>query len=1828
MKGQLEELGEPIDENVENISKMQGQILNMTKGKVNIFDDAGDFKSTYEIMDGIASVWNDLSSIDQAELLETIAGKHRANDVAALLSNWENVRAAVISATEAEGSASAENAKYIDSIQGRLDKLTTSWQSLSNTFMSSDFLKGAISGLTNFVEIFEGIIDRFGTLPTLIGGIAAGLSLYNGTGIISFDKETESLKLFGNAIGNVERQLNNMGINSNAEFRKSFDADIAALRNYGKVIDSGISATDAFNACMSKASVEAQEYAKANQINNKTILEFGKQQKAAQVTMTAQNKSWASVTAIMKEYNSGCKNTAMTQKDFISAVGAGNSGLGSYLTKLNGAKAGMAGYVSSLIGAKAATIGLQVATMALNTALTMGIAAAISFVISKLDEWIVTADELAEKVDEVTSKYKESRQELGKMKNAYDTSNEDSMISRYGELSKGVNALGENVALTADEYAEYQSIVETVASQIPGLVTGYNSQGDAILSCAGDVNTLAEAYKNLIIQQNKAVLDSGEDIFKDFKNNVSSISGMAGVSSTRHLDELNVALENFNERRLELIDGETYLANLDEWADNLAPNDVNNIVELLEDNGFKQNTLFDGIAGSESKINFIQRTIKEDSQAVIEAIKGAYNDINAFAEEPKLFTDAYLGTEFLTDYAHMSERMQGAISQVTSSFDTNFFEQFIEGSEFNVDRYEKFLDGTLAAFDNLDEIEKTQFEAAFDLKTQFNGGKISLGEYVNGLQDAAHLIDGMDLAPEIKSQIKLSLGLSENSIEKGKWVVEEYESTLNRLTSEKYEIQLSDDEAKALLNDLTASEYDVLAKLVLDGKVDLSNFDINSLRAYIEKEAKISDALNFSPNIEVDTAYLEAFNTAIAESASAIGLSSTAIDSLKSKYSDLEGYNPATLFESTANGVKVNRQEVNKLEKEYQNLKKAEVQEHIDSLTEAYNENVAMIDKCVNASERLELLRENESYKSQIEELATYQAQLEGVTGAYQRWIDAQATPESYEGYEAVAQGREAIEDELKRGFLGNATKEYIDLLSGKDLIGGTIDDYYAAWKDLNNKIGSTSYSIHDLFTVDTDGNVTATGVHRFFEGVQKDFKDSVAKFNEETGKWTYDFSQENLQKIQDEWGFGIEAIGLMLEAASAAGYDVDFGGILDNIDLDTSNFETLIEVAEEAQEAFNKLEGVDNVHFNFSATGIEEATSEIEKAREAYIDLITDEDGNVDLSVTGAEEMRFMLSTLIVQKQQLEDSNIVLSIDTSQLDESQAEIGAAIDAVIQFRESYKNLEIAVETGEGIEEAKTELSAAMTELQGLGDEGVDIAAQLILGEGADASTLQSEIDAAVAEIGKPDITVGCKLDETSIGNLNSQLLTNFTPEATVKITKIDDTLVAGYTSTEKTANGTVVWTNDDKLVKQFINSKHEASGSVKWKNNSKNLTLSGWKATGTVTWTSGNNVQVKVVKLAKGTAYMSGAAHASGSTGLSGRAFAQGNWGIKNNGVALGGEIGREVVVRDGKFFTIGDNGAEFFKYKKNDIVFNATQTEALFKYGGIKGANPRGKMLASGSAFASGNYPSDGSAFAWTSNVTGGSNFANDSKNNTVSTSTSNKTSSNKTDSSSKKTEEAAEKTKEAAEEFKESVDLIEIAINRLERTISQLDTRANSAYRSWEERNSALVEQIGKVGEEIALQQKAYERYMQEAANVGLDAEWVLKIQNGSIDIEEITDEELKEKIDEYRNWYEAALDCKDAIIELQEAESELYKQRFDNVLAQYEGMLSIIEHEKNMLDEFVAQSEAQGWLISEKYYEALIGNEQKQIAKLEEEKTALLAELQTAMQSGKIAKGSEAW
>jgi TP901 family phage tail tape measure protein len=68
----LEEMGEATDGVVESVSKMQSKIGALTG--VNILTDSGAYKDTYTILKEIGQVWADMSDIDQAALLELMAG--------------------------------------------------------------------------------------------------------------------------------------------------------------------------------------------------------------------------------------------------------------------------------------------------------------------------------------------------------------------------------------------------------------------------------------------------------------------------------------------------------------------------------------------------------------------------------------------------------------------------------------------------------------------------------------------------------------------------------------------------------------------------------------------------------------------------------------------------------------------------------------------------------------------------------------------------------------------------------------------------------------------------------------------------------------------------------------------------------------------------------------------------------------------------------------------------------------------------------------------------------------------------------------------------------------------------------------------------------------------------------------------------------------------------------------------------------------------------------------------------------------------------------------------------------------------------------------------------------------------------------------------------------------------------------------------------------------------------------------------------------------------------------------------------------------------------
>lgn len=2122
MKGELQDLGEETDENVENLSQMQGKVLNLTHGKVNIFDNTGDFKSTYEIMQGIADIYDNLTDSDKADLLETIAGKNRANEVAALIQNWDRVAQATESAENSAGSAMAEQEKYANSLQGRLNSLTSSLQTISNTALDSGFLKGLVSGATEAINILNKVIDTIGIIPTVATVAGAAMSL-SGKKFFDFhiDEQTGELKAFGKTaqtifssiknafsgigqiVGEVFNKINSKsqgggqvfdfnsvkidGSYGGMRFVKNLDNDIAKLKEFKTLMSKmqselkdgmSIDVNDVIEQSMSGASDRAKEFAKTWDLSNEAIGEFSKKSLEATGVISKTSSSMTNAKNIISAYNNLVDKSGETQSKFASAISTFNPQLGNYLSGLKSGEASLGGYGVQLAFATVKTFALQAATLALNAALSMGISMLISAGVSALMSWINRADELADKVKDVTTEYNNQKKEL---KDTKATINE--VADSYAELSKGVDtSTNENINLDTDEYQQYLDIVNQIGDTFPNLISGYDAQGNAILTCAGNVDKLTEAYNKLAKANNDKILNNADDITEDFKNKSKDIfnDDKWKKNSVTGADNRYRIYKRFKDL--------TKSKDIDKAVDGLSAASLVGVTDLLGAYGEKYDE-----NGKETKQEFISRTIKENEDVVNEIITGTEASLKEASSGMVDVAEAALSNAFISGkYKNISSKMQDYINGITSNMDYEFFNNDrIKGS---ADNLEDYIDDMLNTINSLDDGQQKKFEIFFDMKSKLNNGDCTVGEYVNSVNDVKNVIKNSGLDEDMQYQLQMSLGIKDDD------TVKQVKDFKKKLT----DAGKSEDVANEIVNGLTKTELEAAVSL----KLKLKDMNVNDIKKAIADEAKYLEAMDFDIDIAGETDSLDKLNSALAESKSATGLTADSIDALNSRYQGLKGagYDAAKLFEETSNGVRLNTQEYTKLEQAYAQGKLKDATSKLEYLTDKYNDLTGQIATCTDAEERANLVSKQEDIRQKINELGELAAQYEGLASKYNAWQNAESAGSDRDMYENVLKGFEEVDDELSRGWLDDASKAFIDMFSYDQL--NSIDDYTNRWKTLGNTIDGTTYSVKDFFTQNKDGESTNDGVYNFLEAVDQLGQGNI-KRGENGEIISFDFGVNGEEAIAKTMGISKELVQIIERAAEDAGFVINMDGAYTNFaDLQKAAVESNKKINELAQssEKLKKL-GLDNYTFHFDSTDAETVFNDLNKAKE-MLDTFRRDDGTIDLSVDGARDALNIASTLQAAYDKLADP-VYMQLDASQVDDSMKKplqliqeyrtqqkrlnqiklqggdtsevdknmsdivdniakldddtkvkfgidvdaskedikkqldsgdltVDATVDLQVEANDTLNDIKLLMEHQAGLitddqlkigleldtssvddytEKEATKIVKFLPEntdfldnlgldddkkkvvvdfvsdnadflndldlkdgekeillkyvaenpdllkdldkdqkkiaidfvvnnqdildklddekqrkvvvdfvaknegilddlktdeekevvvnfiannesvLNGLDDEKqkkviIDLVAKNpnffdSLGLNGDEKKVAIEFVAKNQDVLKdlgydekqvvvklvaknPDLLDGLEdtqkqvvvdfvkntkdIDSytpeqlTSIVNFvkNSSDVDNYTPAEKQAIAKyaVDGGDVNNYQPADRAAIVKFLTNSADpdsytpeqkQAIAKFLKDSGEVDGYQpgqkeaiarflkdssqpdSYQPNDKNATASYGVDSSKVdsytppTKTGVVNYVANLIGFVAGKVKEIVGGGANGTAHVNGTAFAQGNWGTKENGTALMGELGQEVIVRDGHFFTVGDNGAEFVKYKKGDIVFNHKQSEELFKNGYVTSGGGRGKALVSGTAFGRGS---------------GGIGRAN--KGSSAKTRSSSSSSSKSSSSSSSSNSNSNSSANEEADKFEETLDWIETALDRVERAISRLDKTATSTYKNWTKRGTALNDQISQTRREIDLQNQAYNRYIQQANSVGLDAGYAAKVRDGTIDIEKITDEDLNNKISEYKQWYEKALDCLDAIDDLRESESKLYEQRFENVSTKYDGYLGVIQHEKDMLDEFVSQTETAGYITSGKYYDAMSANAKKQQEELKKQRDEMISELNNAVNSGTIEKYSESW
>ena len=1405
-KTEAEEAGEATEGMATSVSELRKDILALTNNKVDIQIDEDTFKSTYQILKELSEVWGELTDLTQANILEMVGGKRNSNVVAALLDNFSVAEEALKTSADSAGSALKENEKVLESIQGRINIMKASFETLSNNVISSDLVKAFVDAGTGMLDLLNGIakvIDALGGLKTILLTVTSVLLIAKG-GLIAY-----KVQLI--AVAAVKKIIT------------FFGSLKEGLLNVLNIIPNAIVA-------------------------------------------------W-------KAYAAGTVSASTAMQASIPVIGL--------------------------------------------------VLAAITALVGGLSLYSQKTDEARQAAIDTADAYREQQSEMVSSKETLDT-----ISDRYTELSQGVDAFGNCISLSAEQYEEYKDIVGQIADMFPTMIKGYNEEGVAILSCKGNVEELTQAYNNLVKAQNNKVLGEALELFDDFKDKKKDFDE-SNFRGNEYTTQANNALKK-------ILSATNIEAAIDEYARAGTPNMVQ-IVQALRDAGLEPQTgEFLGL-GSETGREFIARAVRENKEVVSGIVGNFDTEMATAAQNMQSIVSAYISNAFLGLYSNISPAVQNLVSNIVSGFDADFYSQF---DSLN-DLY-NHLNNLLGSFGKLSAADANTLTATFDLKTKFDGGECTVEEYINGVTSAKNVISQFD--EDTQDEINLALGLDDNDIES------QYDELLKKIG----------DKNKSWLNSINSDDFSLVYEISLNN--DTASWTLDDWKKKLDELTDGKNPKTIEIKIATETTGIEELNTAISESVSATGLSVESINKLESRYKSLENYDPSKLFERTANGVHLNAEALEELETAYEKQRTETLQNKLKDLTDEYDKLTDKIEECSDASELATLYSQRDSVLEQIQDTADLASQYDALTSSYNKWIKAQSTPTEREGYSNMGEGYQKTKSLIKQGWGGeDSVTKYLDLmLSSDQRTGNNVADF----DKLTKKIEGTKFSIMDFFQYDSDNNLVSDGLFNFLDVVKTKLGKEFVQISKD-GTYAFDFTGDKIKEVSKATGLSIEAIQQLERAMSEVpGFDVFF-------DSGLTAAEQFESTTQGCADTLKKL-GLTDYTFNFDTTSIDSVDEQL-KESEGLLDKFRDKDGKIDLKVEGATEAATIFATLAYKKSDLE-APAVMSVDVDTSDTA-PEIDKAIGLLQEFKDATTNLDIQTTLGADTTEAKKQVDDLLAKMS---------ENQIITGE-LDIDT--ASVDSAIKSINETteEVMVKAGLDTSKIDGYTP-------PEKTVKFKK-DSKEVDEYDP----ENLTRVVTFDKDSIKV---DKYDP------KNYKRTVTYS-----------------LKFI----GDTFANGTVKGGGAKGI---AKAYGDWRTTEDGIALGGELGQELIVRDGRFFTIGDDSAEFFHYKKGDIIFNAEQTRQLLYDGKIGNGKSRGTAFVEGTAFDGGSGGQRRKNY--------GKNTRSASSSSTSSKSSSTKSSSKKSDSSSKKKESAFEK------EYKRRQHLREMDKISEEEYLKWLDSAYKKAYKN----------------------------------------------------------------------------------------------------------------------------------------------------------------------------------
>lgn len=178
------------DEETEQLSddlvNIKGKVIDLTKTAkntqgVSLFTDASQehYKSMVQYLGEISDEWDDISEKNQTELLQQLFGKNRANAGAAIIKNFDQVRAALEAMDNSAGSSDQEMQTIEQSLEYRANNLKQIWVGVAQDIADRGDLGTLIDSLSSVSEFLGTIVGKLGLLKTAVLGVTAVASIKN-----------------------------------------------------------------------------------------------------------------------------------------------------------------------------------------------------------------------------------------------------------------------------------------------------------------------------------------------------------------------------------------------------------------------------------------------------------------------------------------------------------------------------------------------------------------------------------------------------------------------------------------------------------------------------------------------------------------------------------------------------------------------------------------------------------------------------------------------------------------------------------------------------------------------------------------------------------------------------------------------------------------------------------------------------------------------------------------------------------------------------------------------------------------------------------------------------------------------------------------------------------------------------------------------------------------------------------------------------------------------------------------------------------------------------------------------------------------------------------------------------------------------------------------------------------------------------------------------------------------------------------------------------------------------------------------------------------------